>query len=117
MRVYAMLAGLSVLFPVVLLHATNFDGSARAFLRELYPGRAAPVTALLTLGVLLFWLLVYAWVFLGVLRPHRTGDRDLVQAIAQVRADVARGRPRPQFYLGVAAALASMLVLLVLRYG
>ena len=51
-----------------------------------------------------------------MLRPHRTGDRDLLTTLAQAKADARTGRPRTPFYVGVVAALAGMLVLLLLRH-
>ena len=71
---------------------------------------------LLNVGAIGAWLLIYTYVFLGILRPHRTGDRDLVVELAQIRASSKRGKPRPLFYAGVAAAMGFMLLLLLSRY-
>ncbi|HKE17197.1 MAG TPA: hypothetical protein VKB80_20125 [Kofleriaceae bacterium] len=116
-RIYAALAGLSLLFPLVLLYTINFDDTAREFMLHRYPGRVAALTAVMNLGAVSFWVLVYFWFFLGVLRPHRTGDRDLVTDLDRIRQQTGRARPRPQFYLGVGCALILMIILLLLRHG
>lgn len=115
-RLYRMLAVLSALFPLVLLFAVNFDDTNRAFLRQMFPGRVAAMTTFLNLCVVGAWILLYSYMFLGVLKPHRTGDRDLVVDLARIRQEVKRGRPRPVFYLGVAGALGFMLLLMLSRY-
>lgn len=114
-RVYAALTVLSILFPSVLLYTINFDDSAREFLVRRYPGRVAALTTVMNLGAVSFWVLSYFWFFLGVLRPHRTGDRDLLGDLEAIRRQSQRARPRPQFYIGVACALILMIALLVLR--
>ena len=62
------------------------------------------------------WVLLYFTIFLGILRPHRTGDRDLIADLARLKRESRRARPRPIFYVGVVAALAFMVLLLVSRY-
>jgi hypothetical protein len=115
-RVYWMLAGMSLVIPTVLIAWVNFDDSVADFLGEMYPGRVALMTTALTVGAIVLWLGIYHYAFLGALRPHRTGDRDLVGALAQARADAKAGKPRGRFYLAVALALGAMLVLIVLRH-
>jgi hypothetical protein len=115
-RVYAGLTVLSVVFPLSLVYTVNFSSANKAFLRQLYPGRVEPFIALLNLGVLALWLGLFIWVFLGILRPHRVGDRDLAVELAMLRSEAKRGRPRPVFYVGVVTALAFMMLLLALRY-
>jgi hypothetical protein len=51
-----------------------------------------------------------------VLRPHHTGDRDLIVTLAQARADATTGKPRRRFYLSVAIALAAMASLILIRH-
>jgi hypothetical protein len=114
-RVYWMLTALSVVFPVLLLSWVNFDSSIEDYLGEMYPGRVALMTTALTVGAIVLWLILYHYVFLGVLRPHRTGDRDLVTALAQARADAKAGKPRPRFYLAVAVALVAMAALILMH--
>lgn len=116
-RVYAALAALSLVFPLVLLYTINFDDTARGFMLHRYPGRVAALTTVMNLGAVSFWILVYLWFFLGVLRPHRTGDRELLGELELIRRQGRRARPRPQFYLGVACALILMVALLVVRHG
>ena len=82
----------------------------------MYPGRVALMTTMLDAAALALWLAIYHFAFLGVLRPHRTGDRDLLVAIGQAKADLRRGKPRTRFYLGVFAALLAMAALLALRH-
>ena len=62
------------------------------------------------------WLFLYAYIFLGILKPHRTGDRELIVKLAEIKAQAKRGRPRPIFYLGVVCALGFMLLLMLSRY-
>ncbi|MGN6104113.1 MAG: hypothetical protein ACTHU0_03345 [Kofleriaceae bacterium] len=115
-RVYWMLTGLSLVIPAVLIAWVNFDTAIEEFLGEMYPGRVALMTTALTVGAIVLWLGIYHYAFLGVLRPHRTGDRDLVGALGQARADAKAGRPRSRFYLAVALALGAMFTLIVLRH-
>src|ERR1041385_6718533 len=85
------------------------------YLGEMYPGRVALMTTALTAGAIVLWLGIYHYAFLGVLRPHRTGDRDLVGALAQARTDAKTGKPRRRFYVAVGLALVAMGVLIILR--
>jgi hypothetical protein len=115
-RVYWMLTGMSLVIPTVLIAWVNFDTSIADYLGEMYPGRVALMTTALTAGAIVLWLAIYHYAFLGVLRPHRTGDRDLVTTLAQARADAKSGRPRPRFYLAVVLALVAMAGLILLRH-
>ena len=115
-RVYWMLTAMSLIMPAVLIAWVNYDDSIADYLGQMYPGRVALMTTALTVGAIVLWLGVYHYAFLGVLRPHRTGDRDLVTAVAQARADAKAGKPRGRFYLAVAVALAAMLALIVFRH-
>lgn len=115
-RVYAMLVAMSVIIPAVLIAWVNFDSSIEEFLGEMYPGRVALMTTALTVGAIVLWLGIFHYAFLGVLRPHRTGDRDLVAKLGQARTDAKAGKPRPRFYLAVALALGAMGTLIVIRH-
>lgn len=115
-RVYWILMGMSLVIPTVLLAWVNFDTAIADYLGEMYPGRVALMTTALTVGAIALWLGIYHYAFLGVLRPHRTGDRDLVTALGQARHDAKSGKPRPRFYLSVALALAAMAGLILLRH-
>ncbi len=115
-RVYWMLTGMSLVIPTVLIAWVNFDSAINDYLGEMYPGRVALMTTALTVGAIVLWLGIYHYAFLGVLRPHRTGDRDLVTALAQARADAKAGKPRGRFYLSVALALVAMCLLILLRH-
>ncbi|HEU0036796.1 MAG TPA: hypothetical protein VFQ53_39575 [Kofleriaceae bacterium] len=115
-RVYWMLVAMSVLIPTVLIAWVNFDSSVEEFLGEMYPGRVALMTTALTVGAIVLWLGIYHYAFLGVLRPHRTGDRDLVTKLTKAKTDAKAGKPRPRFYLAVALALAAMATLIVMRH-
>ena len=114
-RVYWMLVAMSVVVPTVLIARVNFDSGIGDYLGEMYPGRVALMTTALTVGAIVLWLLVFHYAFLGVLRPHRTGDRDLVAALAKARADAKTGRPRSRFYLAVGLALGAMVALILLH--
>jgi hypothetical protein len=111
-----MLTALSLVIPTVLIAWVNFDESIADYLGEMYPGRVALMTTALTAGAIVLWLGIYHYAFLGALRPHRTGDRDLVGALAQARADAKTGKPRGRFYISVGVALGAMLVLILLRH-
>lgn len=115
-RVYWMLVMMSIIIPMVLIAWVNFDTAIEEYLGEMYPGRVALMTTALTVGAIVLWLGIYHYAFLGVLRPHRTGDRDLVGALAQARTDAKTGKPRPRFYVAVALALGAMLTLILLRH-
>lgn len=114
-RIYWVLALLALATPVYLITAVGYDADIQAAIQRNYPGRIAPMTTLLTLAAVALSIVIYAGVFLGVMRPHRTGDRDLVTTLAIARADAVRGRPRLRFYLGVAAALGFMAAMVLLR--
>jgi hypothetical protein len=114
-RVYWILVAMSVIIPTALIAWINFDPSVAVYLGEMYPGRVALMTTALTIGAIVLWLGIFHYAFLGVLRPHRTGDRDLVVELAQARADAKSGRPRPRFYFAVSVALAAMALLSLLR--
>lgn len=115
-RIYWVLTTLSVAIPAALIYAVNFAPANQAGLRERYPGRAGAVSALLNLGVLALWLGLFSWAFVGVLKRHRTGDPELGASLEALRRAARRGAPRPMFYLWVLLALASMGVLVYLRY-
>jgi hypothetical protein len=115
-RVYWLLTAMSLVIPTVLIAWVNFDHGIEIYLQQMYPGRVALMTTALTVGAIVLWLAIYHYAFLGALRPHRTGDRDLVTALAQARADAKSGKPRSQFYLAVAFALVAMCGLILLRH-
>ena len=115
-RVYWMLVGMSLVIPTVLIAWVNFDPAIEEFLGEMYPGRVALMETALTAGAIVLWLGIFHYAFLGVLRPHRTGDRDLIVTLAQARADAKTGKPRLRFYLSVAIALAAMASLILIRH-
>jgi hypothetical protein len=115
-RVYRGLVALSVVVPGMFLYLVNFDGRNQAFLVEMFPGRVTAMTTVIDLAVIALWLALYMHAFLGVLKPHRSGDRDLVASLGLAREQARRGRPRPLFYVGVFAALAGMVLLLALRH-
>ncbi len=115
-RVYWMLVVMSVAMPTILLGWVLFEPSIQSYLEQMYPGRLALMTTMLAVGAIALHLGVYHYLFLGVLRPHRTGDRDIVTALAQAQAEAKVGRPRVRFYLGVLLALGAMFALLVLRH-
>jgi len=115
-RVYWGLAGLSLVVPAFLIWQVSYDPTIERAIQHFYPGRIAAMTTLLTLGAVALSVLLYAWVFLGVLRPHRTGDRDIVTSLALSRADALRGKPRLRFYAGVLLALAFMAAMVLARH-
>ncbi len=115
-RVYWILTITSLVIPAVLIAWVNFDTAIADYLGEMYPGRVALMTTALTVGAIVLWLVIYHYAFLGALRPHRTGDRDLVGALARARADAKLGKPRSRFYLAVALALVAMAALIFLRH-
>jgi hypothetical protein len=115
-RVYWMLVGMSLVIPTVLIAWVNFDSAIGDYLGEMYPGRVALMTTALTAGAIVLWLGIFHFAFLGVLRPHRTGDRDLVTTLAMARADAKTGKPRGRFYVAVLLALGAMAALILVRH-
>ena len=115
-RVYWMLTGMSLVIPTVLIAWVNFDSAIQDYLGEMYPGRVALMTTALTVGAIVLWLGIYHYALLGVLRPHRTGDRDLVTRLAIAQRDAKTGRPRVRFYVSVALAIGAMTVLVIVRH-
>jgi hypothetical protein len=115
-RVYWMLMAMSIVIPAVLIAWVNFDTAIADYLGEMYPGRVALMTTALTVGAIVLWLGIFHYAFLGALRPHRTGDRDLVAKLTRARADAKLGKPRLRFYVAVAVALGAMLALVALRH-
>jgi hypothetical protein len=115
-RVYWLLTSLSIAIPSALIAWVNYDDAIADHLGQKYPGRVALMTTALTIGSIVLWLGIYHYALLGALRPHRTGDRDLVGALAQARADAKSGKPRVRFYISVGIALAAMLALVLLRH-
>jgi len=115
-RVYWGLVLLSIIIPMVLITWVNYDDAIADYLGEMYPGRVALMTTALTVGAIVLWLGIYHYAFLGVLRPHRTGDRDLVGQLTRTRAEAKTGKPRTRFYVSVALALGAMLLLIMFRH-
>jgi hypothetical protein len=115
-RVYAGLAVLSAVVPLVLLYAIDFDGTNQTWLRKMYSNRVAELVTVMNLAALAVWVGLYEVFFLGVLRPHRTGDRELIAELSDLRRQARRRRPRPSFYVGVVVAIGLMLLLLALRH-
>src|SRR5688572_21816939 len=83
-RIYAALAVLSAVFPALLLYRIGLDAETRAYLVESFPDELAPgdrVAALLSvmlLAGLAVWLIIWDRAFVGPLRHHRTGDKELI---------------------------------------
>ncbi len=115
LRMYRILPILSVLMPIVLLYTVNFDETSEEFLRQMFPGRVAGMTTVLNLGVIVAWVAVFNYFILDILKHHRTGDRALIADLSAIRVQAKRGKPRPVFFVGVACALAFMLLLFVGR--
>lgn len=115
-RMYMWLAILSVVFPVMLLYKVNFDDTSREFIEQMYPNRAGQMLTVINLAAIGMWTVLYLYGFLGVLRPHRTGDRILAADLGRLRADARKGKLRPTFYIGVLFSVGFMLFLLFWRY-
>jgi len=115
-RLYYVLAVLSAALPGAMLYAVNFSSTNLGALRDRYTGRVGSMAALLNLGVLGLWMLLFAWAFVGVLKRHRTGDPQLAAELQALRKSARRGTPRPVFYLWVTLALGLMGALVFLRY-
>jgi len=110
-RVYLELTALSVVVPLSILYSVNFDESIRVFIREMYPGRAASFTAVVNLGAVGFWLILYGVAFLGPLAAHRTGDRKLEVRHDFIRRSAKRRDLGAAFYGPAAAALILLVIL------
>lgn len=122
-RIYAALTALSIVVPAVLLYKVAFDGDTRALLLESYPterlegDRVQSMLALMLVGVLAMWLVLFATAFVGPLRRHRTGDKDLVAELDRLRHDARQTSPRLRFYVAVVVALGLMALLVTVRMG
>jgi hypothetical protein len=114
-RLYWAMTILSAVFPATMLYVSNFDDATQAFLRQMYPGRANQMLAVLDLVIIVAWVLVCGRYFVGLLRLHRTGDPELARRITRIRLDLDRRRPRTAFYVGVIAAIGFMLLFLFAR--
>lgn len=114
-RVYWELTIMSLAIPVALIGFVNHDEALAAYLTAMYPGQHAAMTTALTVGALALWLGIYHYAILGSLRPHRTGDRDLVEALNQTRTEVESRALRPRFYAAVALAFVAMVFLVAVR--
>jgi hypothetical protein len=107
-RVYAFLAAVSVIFPLVLIYHINFDELGAQALNENYPGRAATFTTLLNVIAIGIWLLVFSNYILAPMKQHRTGDKPLRRDIAALKRRAKQGSPHLLFYLGGVMALVLM---------
>lgn len=115
LRVYQAIVGLSIIFPVVFLYTVNFDPVTRELLTLRYHGRIAAFTTVLNVVVMAVWALLYVWFFLGIMRPHRTGDRDLQADLARLAKRGHSRKPGLTFYAGIAVAVVLLAVLAVTR--
>jgi hypothetical protein len=115
-RVYWQLVALAVVLPAGGLYWVNFDPGIEQFLAQMYPDRVSAMLTLLNITVLLIWLGLYVHVFLGALRSHGTGDRDIITDVAIARAGAQRGRARIHFHIAVVGALSFMAILVYLRH-
>jgi hypothetical protein len=116
-RVYYGLLVASVVFPAVLLWMVNFDSATAEFVKKTYPGRVSSIRVLGNLLCLFLWTLLYHSVWLGIFKPHRTGDADLVTELSVMARGLTRG-PRREFYLSIVlAALFIGLALLWRLWG
>jgi hypothetical protein len=107
-RIYRAAVVLAALIPSVLLFWTlgwpatreAFEASFGAHLDEALAAAAA--------GVGLLWVALYRLYFLGPLEGHLHHDRELRVQLEIAKRQAKRGRPRPAFYVAVAAALLAM---------
>ncbi len=107
-RMYAFLAIISLVYPLVLIYHINFDELGTLALNENYPGRAATFTTLLNVIAIGIWLLVFANFILAPIKQHRTGDKPLRRELAALRRRAKRGNPHAFSYVGGVVALLLM---------
>jgi hypothetical protein len=114
-RIYWALAISAVACPATMLWWVLFDSKVQIYLAQMYPseGKVGLMMTGLAVAIVAFWLLLYHYVWLGVLRPHRTGDRDLIATLALLKDRKLSSKPRPLFYVGVAMAMICMVLLLL----
>ena len=115
-RMYRWLALLSLIFPAIFLYKVNFHSTSRAYIDQMFPGRETQMLTVINLAAIGMWVLLYLYAFLGVLRPHRTGDRIMVADLGRLRADAKRGRLKPTFYAAVLFAVGFMGLLIFGQY-
>lgn len=114
-RLYAMLAILSLVYPLALLYHINFDKSGALAMGESYSGRVATFTTLLNVLAVATWLLMLARFFVAPLEGHRRGDKILQRELSAIRTRAERQRPRLLFYLCGLTALVLMALWFVWR--
>lgn len=114
-RLYAGLAVLASVFPVVLLYGANFSSENIQSLADLYPDRGEVMRVVLNLCALALWVGLFSAYFLAPLAQHRSGDRELLRELSALRRSATES-PGPRFYLAVAYALLGMGLLMLLRY-
>jgi hypothetical protein len=115
-RVYRGLTLLSAVFPLVLVTAVNLSPQNRAYVGELYAGRQSVVFTLFNLGILALWLGLFIVYFVGVLDPHRSGDKELLRDLARLSATPRRGSRWRTVTALLLLSLALLGQLLYLRY-
>lgn len=115
-RMYMWLAILSIIGPVVFLYYANFHDTNKAFVEQMFPNRVSQMLTVINLAAIGMWVFLYMYAFLGVLRPHRTGDRVLVADLGRLRSDARRGKLRPAFFLGVSVSVGFLLFIIFWRY-
>jgi hypothetical protein len=112
---YAALAIIAAIFPLILIFNINFDAEGAQKLADAYPGRAASFTTLLNVIAIAVWLWLFSAFILGPLKAHRTGDRPLLTDLAELRRGDARARPRLYFYIVAVIAFALMAALFLAK--
>lgn len=111
-RMYWGLAAVALLFPSALLHHILYDAAFLERVSSLYGDRQRGMQILLMLGGLVVWLAMARWAVIDVLDRHRSGDRVLAVELERLRQ---RRRLRPGFVLAIAAGLAAVIAVSVLR--
>lgn len=104
----------SLALPLLLLYAINLHPGTLRALRLSFqgPARIGAVQAAVTAAAALLWVVTYHACLLSPLRSHLEHDRQAHAEIGELRRLARRGRPRPQFYVAMALALGSMIMLI-----
>jgi len=106
-RIYQAMAVAAAVFPLVLVWQL-FVGETPRELEAAFAGHAGGVRALLVVGVALVCLSAQRVGFLNPLQRHLEVDPQMRAELTEMRRVAERGRPRPQFYVWVALALAGV---------
>ncbi len=114
-RIFRALAATAAILPALLVYAIDLHPPSTAAFAAGYPGDAERAQAFATALAGLVSATVLGALIVRPLAAHLDRDIALRVRLEQSRIAARRGRPRAAFYFAVAAALALMALVVVLR--